>query len=540
MRYEACNGAKWIRPVKNIAAIVQMEQASCEVLNFNFAGVSSSNTTLGNKISSFFNGVDALPIDDIANYENILLAHDVIVDPGKRYDIIMSSIVDKIDITCTIKNLVDELVGIAEYPFAMICKIDERFLNLPKELLDYTMILHQKYIPLNGQEFMVIVNNKEITKSMKNGYERVLKARLSDAKFFYEQFISSSLQTLIYDLGRIPSDNPQYNILEYNEQIAYYYHCVFGAESDIKISADILNNLKCDLGSKLIEEYPALRGMMAARFNVNNQNAKALYYNANEIYERDKIDLDAHVAHRIVVIEKMLRLKYFICQKGESPTGSRDPYALKRDVMILTDIIIQIGQNFDLTKAYECMSSSFCTAADVSIVQNKQEDGVILFDFIKKNLAAHLCFGLDQFQTKIINYLIFEHEKGIDPVQTLRLLKLYENTYYSISKDLLAACKRVMQIYNKKYSQHQIDWALDHKSNILKSSEEISMIDLIDKLDGLAYMIDNSNDCTRSINNFFDNIFIEVDDLDLCKARINLVCKLAFKIKIFIPKFFFF
>ena len=97
-----------------------------------------------------------------------------------------------------------------------------------------------------------------------------------------------------------------------------------------------------------------------------------------------------------------------------------------------------------------------------------------------------------------------------------------------------------MQIYNKKYSQHQIDCAFDHKSDILKSSEEISMIDLIDKLDGLAYMIDNSNDCTRSINNFFDNIFIEVDDPDLCKARINLVCKLAFKIKIFIPKFFFF
>ena len=186
----------WVRPLKNIACFI-----GDELVNFQFEHLNSNNMTYGHKFMSH----EAFAIKNYDDYINSLSEKNVIVSRKDRENIIL----EQIDAYCTNYNLklnddaklLEEVVGLAEYPVVLCGKIDDKFINLPKEVLITSMRVHQKYFTASEKDgkispyFFFVTNLKlDDYSAIISGNERVLRARLSDALYFYNQDLKIPLE----------------------------------------------------------------------------------------------------------------------------------------------------------------------------------------------------------------------------------------------------------------------------------------------------------------------------------------------------------
>jgi len=189
---------KFIRPIRWILCIYGKE-----VIEFNFLNIKSSNWTYGHRILSN----KKIQINSADEYEKILEENFVIVDAKKRYDKIIDEI-KKINYSPYFdENLYKEINGLVEYPFLALCQFDESYLKLPDKIIITAMKSHQRYIALfeNGKitnKFIAIVNNF-VNDEMKKNLSKVLKARLEDAKFYFENDLKKPLISYLEDLKEI-------------------------------------------------------------------------------------------------------------------------------------------------------------------------------------------------------------------------------------------------------------------------------------------------------------------------------------------------
>lgn len=628
--YEGSKGQAWIRPIMNILAIAERNDNSLinstnisisnnQLIEFEFAGLHSSSNSMGHKILSVDNlqtmQAKILPIDQISKYEQILKENFVLIDPGKRRQHIIeqaiklnSNFINYLAIDNQehindnsiiydnqryifkpsaghIADLIDELSCIAAWPNIMICSIAQQFMQLPKELIEYTMITNQRYIPLIDQqnqllkEFVVIIDHISPSEQMRKGYEKVLFARLLDSEFFYQDLLRSSPQQLLNDLKKQIAEQNQYNLSQYCEKIAQlaqeiyhtssYYkkynpssiplnsnqilspssnhsknihqdisseisHDYINAEKHstdtqniaydnsikqinldykndyisepINLSADLLKLSYIDLSSKLIDEYPALRGIISGYF-WNNQlnflseqyphinyslikeNAFNIYYNAGEIYIRQSFNQQAYSARLFAISEKILRLRYLFLQKKQNPTSSRDPFALKRDVHNLFDLVVcplnhatnlnnatQINESIFDVDLFESLFNSSeeiplkdhdkqnCNSKEIKYIQEVEN----LKNFVYKNLEQYMIsliskqdklysinkkiinfiFGL--FNNPIANLRIFNEER-LNLQKITQLNKILCQFSQKISMEFNSSYHRIRQIYQKKH-----------------------------------------------------------------------------------------
>ncbi len=257
MRWRSCL-PKWIRPIRSILCLLEKE-----IIDFEFAGVKSSNYTHGHKILSSWGKVC---IEHPNEYAEKLERAFVVLDPMKRLSHIKSQVPSHIFKDKKIENLINELSCIAEYPQVMISEVSEEFLSLPKDLIEYIMIIHQKYIPIRDEDdqfsgkYVVIVDHNNITDEIKRGYSRVLDARLTDGKFHWDKFINTEPKIMMQNLQTTISEhNGEISVYSFNKFISKFF-------KDSKKAFVKLNVLSCDLSSSLITEYPALRGLMVTAY----------------------------------------------------------------------------------------------------------------------------------------------------------------------------------------------------------------------------------------------------------------------------------
>lgn len=339
------NGEKWIRPIRNILALFNNK-----IINFEFAGVQTSNFTFGHKILTHNIKIKINTIDE---YQKILREKSVIINHIERKEKIKNCIEDQlsryayISINSSHEKFIRNLANIVEFPDILECRIPNEFMHLPHQLIEYVMMHHQKYIPLYdisneyrnlSQEFLVIIDHNNPNDKMKNGYAKVLNARLSDAQFFWDKFCNTKIEDLVENLKLSQSEYiPEMNILEFNKNINKKLLEIYNYDID-------LNILSCDLGSDIYSEYPALRGFLSSPYlQKNNYSkttsdiAKEIYYGESELYERDYIPQNK-ISQTIVALKYQAKLRYYLIDKEEKPTTSRDPFALKRAIRIIHDL----------------------------------------------------------------------------------------------------------------------------------------------------------------------------------------------------------
>ncbi|MEC8287901.1 MAG: glycine--tRNA ligase subunit beta, partial [Pseudomonadota bacterium] len=356
--------SRWVRPLRNIMAIIY-DNKSVNKLKINIEGLLANDYTFGHR----FLKNQKIYIKGVSDYFEALTNHLVIADQGQRRELILeqiSKIEKKFDIS-VIKDekLLEEVSGLVEWPVALCAEFDEKFLNLPDEVLQTSMRSHQKYFSVaekktkNLTNKFILISNIQTSdegNSVILGNQRVLSARLYDAKYFWDRDID---QPLIDNLRLLNSVTYHQKLgslgskVERIELIALELNQTLGLNlENIPTATKLIKN---DLLSEMVGEFPDLQGIMGS------------YYAERQGYDEDVCDaIKNHympVTPRDETPKKSLSFCLSVADKidtlvgfwsiGETPTGSKDPYALRRAGNGLIRNIIENKLDFDFAHFIE-------------------------------------------------------------------------------------------------------------------------------------------------------------------------------------------
>ncbi len=353
MKWQVKNNqqAKWIRPVRNILCIFGEE-----IVNFEFFGIQSNSQTFGH----FLHSQNPISIKSAIKYEDILLQNFVIADSSKRKKEIIAQI-NKIKFSQNLEliddedsALFDEVNGLCEFPNALLGKIDEKFTNLPKDVLILTLKLNQKFFCLedkNGnlsRNFIFISNALNLEENQDRiikDNEKIAKARLEDALFFINEDSKIPLISRVEELKNITFHQKLGSIYERCKRIEdlaefiaiWISHCEIG-----KIK-HIANLCKADLTTKIVTEFPELQGKIggfyARKQGEDEKIAKAIEEHYLPLGLNSQLP-QTPLGTAIAIADKMdMIVGLFLA--GQKPTSSKDPFALRRAALGIIRICLQ-------------------------------------------------------------------------------------------------------------------------------------------------------------------------------------------------------
>ncbi len=349
----------FVRPISWILAIYGPEKIA-----FDIDGLESGNQTKGHR----FLAPASFQIKDISAYRHFLEANFVALDQQERRDMIKRSMVQLIDNSglqvVADEGLLETVNYLVEYPVPVLCSFDREYLKLPKELLITVMKDHQKYFALQdasghlANSFIVISNtNKENSATVRLGAQRVIKARFDDAKFYYIEDSSRPLAARMEDLRDVTFHARLGTLLEKTDRIAS--NAGFLAE---KISPDLKDKAvraarlsKTDLITGVVREFPELQGIMGKYYACNDSEDRDVCDALEEQYipksfgdriPRTEAGAILSLADRIDNIASFFSI-------GLIPTGSEDPFALRRQAMGIVSILLEKGYAVSLQDVFE-------------------------------------------------------------------------------------------------------------------------------------------------------------------------------------------
>ncbi len=341
---------RWVRPLIGILAILDGKPiALAEPNDLPTAG----DTTIGHR----FLGPEAFSVTSFHDYERKLLEHCVVLDREKRKWRIQGDakrLCDAQGLSVVLDEaLLEEVVGLVEWPVVLMGSIDDDFMTLPPEVRRVTMRANQKYFTLEQQDgkpaarFLIVANMdaEDGGAAIVIGNERVLRARLADARFFYDQDRKVKLADQRPKLEKIAFHAKLGSVLERVErleklcvEIAKY---VPGAETTMAVEAAAL--CKCDLVSGMVGEFPELQGLMGRYYALDEDAphhvADAIRDHYKPLGPNDACPTDP-VSVVLALAEKIDTLVGFFAI-GELPTGSKDPFALRRAALGVIRLIVE-------------------------------------------------------------------------------------------------------------------------------------------------------------------------------------------------------
>jgi len=355
-----CNTFTWVRPVHSVLAVF-----SGDVVDFEFAGIRSGKQTVGHR---FLNPA-SFTVTDYEDYQQKLRNAHVIVDQDERRQSIKQAATDlAIEHALTLKpddGLLNDVAGLVEWPVALIGSIDDAYMDLPVEVLETSMKKNQFYfstLDQNGNlanRFVVIAATEARDGGQKiiAGNERVLRARLADARFFWDQDRKQTLSSRTPALQKITfhaklgtldekTDRVQALATEIADQID-------GADRDLVRSAARL--AKADLTTGMVGEFANLQGVMGRYYALQDGEKPAV---ANAIQDHyaplgpDDFCPKAPVSISVAMADKIDTLCGF-WSIDEKPTGSKDPFALRRQALGVIRIIMENKLHVSLLPWFE-------------------------------------------------------------------------------------------------------------------------------------------------------------------------------------------
>ncbi|MDF1731840.1 MAG: glycine--tRNA ligase subunit beta [Minwuia sp.] len=386
---------RWVRPLHSILCLF-----GGATVPVTFGPVTSGNTTRGHR----FHAPDAFAVADFADYQAKLETARVVLDRETRKTMIDSRARALAEAEgLTLKDdpgLLDEVAGLVEWPVPLIGSIDDAFMDVPAEVLTTSMRSHQKYFATEKADgslaprFILVANleaedgGKEITA----GNEKVLRARLSDARFFWDQDQQRTLESRLPDLNPIVFHARMGSVGAKAGRIAE-----LAAWLAPQVAADPLMTrragllAKSDLTTGMVGEFPELQGIMGryyARLDQEpEQVAEAIRSHYSPAGPADDCPSDP-VAVAVALADKLDSLVGFFAI-GEKPTGSKDPFALRRAALGVIRIILENGLRLPLdpalTFAFDGIKGDLL--AEVSDAETVSAE---IISFIAERLRVHL------------------------------------------------------------------------------------------------------------------------------------------------------
>ena len=350
---------RWVRPITSILCL--LDEA---VVPFEVDGYSSGNETRGHRFA------DPAPfaVSGFADYKAGLLTRKVVLDAGEREEIIMTRAVqlcaDHGVSLLEDRALQREVSCLVEWPVPLIGEIEDTFRALPAEVLQTAMREHQKYFAAIGAEdritrFVAVANTEGADggATILNGNTRVLRARLADAKFFWENDLRAvadgGLHAMAAPLADVTFHNRLGSQAERIDRIALLSReltAVTGA--DAALAEEAARVCKADLASEMVYEFPELQGIMGRYYakaaGLDASVARACEYHYAPLGPSDAVPTEA-VAATVALADKIDMLAGFWAA-DEKPTGSKDPFALRRAALGVIRILLENGIRVHLSE----------------------------------------------------------------------------------------------------------------------------------------------------------------------------------------------
>src|SRR5215213_9256900 len=342
---------RWVRPLHAIVATFGMETEEPEIVPFSVDGIAAGDTTYGHR----FLAPGAINVRRLDDYVAKLEKAKVVLDPARRQEIILTDAKNLAfaqgyelveDAT-----LLSEVAGLVEWPVVLMGSFDPEFLKIPPEVIRTTIRANQKCFVLRTSDGalankFILVSNTEASdggKAIVAGNERVIRARLSDAKFFYETDLKTRLQDRLEKFKSIVFHEKlgtQWERIERIERLAAELAPLVGA--DVEKTKRAARLAKADLLTEVVGEFPELQGLMGKYYALAQGEDESVARAAEDHYKplgpNDRVPTDP-VSIAVALADKIDTLVGFWAI-DEKPTGSKDPYALRRAALGVIRTII--------------------------------------------------------------------------------------------------------------------------------------------------------------------------------------------------------
>lgn len=357
---------KWVRPLHSILCLLTTE-AGAEVVDLEVEGIRSGNATEGHR----FMAPGRFAVTGFDDYVAKLKAAKVVLDSAEREEILWNeaqtlAFARGLELVPD-RGLLAEVAGLVEWPVALMGDIAETFLGLPPEVLQTSMKEHQKFFsvknPKTGRiEGFVTVANRETADhgaTILKGNLKVLSARLSDAKFFWEHDLrivkTEGLEGMGEGLAQVTFHNKlgsQAARIERIEALAQEIAPMVGAQPDL--AAEAARVVKSDLRSAMVGEFPELQGLMGSYYaraaGLPEAVANACKGHYSPLGPSDEVPSEP-VTVAVALADKIDTLTGFWAI-DEKPTGSKDPFALRRAALGVIRLVLANGLRLDLGKVF--------------------------------------------------------------------------------------------------------------------------------------------------------------------------------------------
>lgn len=502
------------------------------VIEGSLLGQRASNQTRGHRIHS--PGPHTLP--ESADYEEVLLRACVRVDQDLRKAHIRRILEQSDNNVLIEENLLNEVNNLVEWPVAVSGSFEEEFLEVPHSALIASMQDHQKFFPVlsaNNPEKVcnrfVAISNIESSHeaSVREGYERVIRPRLADARFFLEQDKQQPLEEYIPLLDRVVFQNKIGSIGDKSRRMAVISK---NMAEDINVEPQHVVRAarlcKCDLLTQMVGEFPELQGEMGRHYALASGEhadaAEAIGEHYSPRFAGD--DIPASVAGKLLSISDRLDTLVGIFAAGQRPSGNKDPFALRRSALGLVRILIEAEMDISLNRLLALSANSLADQVEVS-----PELLVDIREFIVDRLRNY--YRDQGHGSELISAVL---ASGWDTLPDLdrRLNALAGFMGQEEAASLAAANKRIGNILRK--SQDKISKKID--SDKLIFAEERALFEEINALEKEIKPLLEDGDYASSlevlarlrdpVDAFFDAVLVMDKDPALRINRLSLLASL--------------
>ncbi|MEN8107341.1 MAG: glycine--tRNA ligase subunit beta [Pseudomonadota bacterium] len=521
---------EFVRPVHWVVLLLGNEAVQAEIL-----GISCDRYSHGHR----FHCNKPLAISEPAVYVETLRDQGyVLVDMDARREVIRDAVTAagkalggnaRID-----TGLLDEVTALVEWPVVITGGFDAHFLEVPSEALISSMQDHQKFFPVMDADgkllpyFITVANiDSKEPQQVQAGNERVIRPRLEDATFFWNQDRKHTLASRADKLDSVTFQQKLGSLGDKQRRIAGIASTIAAATGGNTGHAQRAAAMcKCDLLTSMVYEFPELQGIMgryyAAYDGEDNEIAAAMDEQYQPRYAGD--DLPTTITGQALAIADRLDTLVGIFAIGQSPTGDKDPFALRRAALGVVRILIERELDLDLRALIDTAAGGFPAELEAGRITDE------LFAFMMERLRGYYLdsgYDADTFEAVLARQPV----QPLDFDQRMRAVKAFRNLPESAS--LAAANKRIRNILRKANSG--IPDAYD--TALLQENAEQALAGAIDELDTSVTPMFKQRDYTDAlcklaalqapVDKFFDDVMVMADDEKLRDNRLALLNALS-------------
>lgn len=523
--------AKFVRPVRWLVALLDEE-----VIPVEFATVKSGNVTRGHR----FLGADEITIKNAASYVDTLKENFVMVDQDARRELISKQLHD----IAASKNasivwdddLLEEINYLVEWPTALCGGFEESYLALPDAAIITPMKDHQRYFPLVDQDgkllpmFLTVRNGSDHSiEVVQAGNERVLRARLDDAKFFFNEDRKKPLIDRQDGLTKIVFQEGLGNLADKTERLLKLGR-VFGEECGLHEDAAVVLEratelAKTDLTTGMVTEFTELQGVMGKEYALldgeSEEVAEAIFEQYLPRFAGDVLP-QTEAGKVLSIIDKVDNIVATF-SRGLIPTGSQDPYALRRQTIGILNILLGSEWNISLRPIFKASMELLNVAAD------KQEE---LLNQVEEFFTLRLknIFLDREVPHHVIDLLLSNNELSVADAEGLVNALLANRIDENVE---------LVQAYTRMYNLVKDVEYTGVNSDLLKEDAEKALFEAASKASEASLAAWEANDYNAvvavpatlvpAINKFFEDVMVMDKDEAIKANRLQLV-RLAYSV----------